>query len=248
MKFIPLLFLILLALFGVSVELNPNAQAWQLLIGFHAAGLAAMTWVSLWGLRQRPKAKGFWFIGLQLLAFRIAYFPIVVFSATVSCYIELLVDILGFNVPIKIFPELFVSAAVFFALINYALFLALTGRFSVLALIVILGWPAVLISFANQQDLTILPDNNWADLQLPTVSLPQANPYGAALKADNSLGQKMIGLSGYVLYDYIPNSPWAQAVQGTLEQAYLKHPEGNAHDQLTYHYAAFLAAHRAKSL
>ncbi len=185
-------------------------------------------------------------IGLQLLAFRIAYFPIVVFSATVSCYTELLLNTLGVDTPIKIFPELFVSAAVFFAMISYTLFWALTERLAVQVLIVILGLPAVLISFANQQDFTVLPDNNWADLQLPMVSLPKANPYDAALKANNSLGQKVIGLSGYVLYDYIPNSPWAQAVQGTLEQAYLNHPEGNAHDQLTYHYAAFLAAHRTK--
>ena len=246
MKFIPLLFLILLALLGVSVELNPNAQAWQLLIGFHAAGLAAITCVSLWGIKQLTKTKRFWFIGLQLLAFRIAYFPIVVFSATVSCYTELLLNTLGVDTPIKIFPELFVSAAVFFAMISYTLFWALTERLAVQVLIVILGLPAVLISFANQQDFTVLPDNNWADLQLPMVSLPKANPYDAALKANNSLGQKVIGLSGYVLYDYIPNSPWAQAVQGTLEQAYLNHPEGNAHDQLTYHYAAFLAAHRTK--
>ncbi len=62
MKFIPLLFLILLALLGVSVELNPNAQAWQLLIGFHAAGLAAITCVSLWGIKQLTKTKRFWFI------------------------------------------------------------------------------------------------------------------------------------------------------------------------------------------
>ncbi len=237
--------LLLLALFGISVELNPNAQAWQLLVGFHAAGLVAFTCVSVWGAKQLSKIKRYGFMGLQLLAFRIAYFPIVVFSATVSCYTELLFDAFGFDVPLKIFPELFVSAAVFFALMSYALFWALKGRFAVQALIVILGWPAVLISFANQQDLIILPDNNWADLQLPTVGLPHSNPYGAALKANNSLGQKMIGLSGYVLYDHIPNSPWARAVQGTLEQAYLKHPDGNAHDQLTYHYAAFLAAHRA---
>jgi len=244
MKYLSILFLILLALFGLSVELNSNAQAWQLLLGFHLAGLFAITTVSLRWAKQLPLAKRYWFIGLQLLAFRIAYFPVVVFSATVSCYTELLLQKLGIDIAIKIFPELFVSATVFFALISYALSCALNGRFVIQFLIVILGMPAVLISFANTQDLTLLPDNNWEDIQLPNVSLPQANPYGVAVKADNSLGQKMIGLSGYVLYDYIPKTPWAQAVQGTLEQEYLKNPNGNAHDQLTYHYAAFLVAKR----
>ncbi len=244
MKFIPILFLVLLGLLGVSVELNPLAQAWQLLLGFHLAGLTAISVVSLWGIKQLPVNKRYWFIGLQLLAFRVAYFPIVVFSATVSCYTELLLQHLAITIPIKIFPEMFVSAALFFAVISWAVFWGLKGKVLARGLIGVLSVPAILISFANLQDLTLLPDNNWADLQLPKVSLPQANPYGAALGADNSLGQKVIGLSGYVLYDYIPDAPWAQAVQGTLEQEYLQNPNGNAHDQLTYHYAAFLAAHR----
>ncbi len=245
MKYIPLLFVLILSIFGLSVELNPIAQSWQLLVGFHLAELAALTELSLRNLKQLSTTKRYWFIGLQLLAFRIAYFPIVVFSATVSCYTELVLQKLGIDLPIQVFPELFVSAAVFFAAMSWVLFWALKERAALFGLIAILGLPAVLISFADRQDLTLLPDNNWADIQLPKVSLPQANPYGVALTANNSLGQKMIGLSGFLLYEYIPNSTWAQAVQGTLEQAYLKNPNGNAHDQLTYHYAAFLAAHRA---
>ena len=245
MKYIPLLFVLILSIFGLSVELNPNAQSWQLLVGFHLAELAALTELSLRNLKQLSTTKRYWFIGLQLLAFRIAYFPIVVFSATVSCYTELVLEKLGVDLPVQVFPELFVSAAFFFVAISWVLFWALKERAALFGLIAILGLPAVLISFADRQDLTLLPDNNWADIQLPTVSLPKANPYGVALTANNSLGQKMIGLSGFLLYEYIPSSSWAQAVQGTLEQAYLKNPNGNAHDQLTYHYAAFLAAHRA---
>jgi len=56
---------------------------------------------------------------------------------------------------------------------------------------------------------------------------------------------KMIGLAGSVLYEFIPNAPWSQAIQGTLEQEFRNNPEGNSHDQLTYHYAAFLAAHKS---
>ena len=43
MNYLPFILLILLAIFGISIEMNPAAQAWQLFAGFHLAGLAAMT-------------------------------------------------------------------------------------------------------------------------------------------------------------------------------------------------------------
>jgi hypothetical protein len=248
MNYLPLLLLMLLAVFGMSVEMNPAAQAWQLFTGFHLAGLAAMACVSLWGLKKLPtKAKRYGFVILQLLAFRIAYFPIVVFSATVACYSELFLQHFPLDWPVKIFPVLFVSAALMFAAIAVVLFWALQGKAGFYALIVVLGIPALLISFADKQDLTFLPDNNWADIQpLPMVSQPQANPYLSGVTSTQiSAGKKMIGLAGSVLYDFIPNAPWAQAVQGTLEQEFINHPDGNSHNQLTDHYAAFLAAHQA---
>ncbi len=248
MMFFPLILLLLLAIFGISLEMNLNAQVWQLFIGFHVAGLSAMTVVSLWGLKQLPSQfERYVFVFLQLLAFRIAYFPIVVFSATVACYSELFLSPLSINLPIEIFPALFVSAAILFAMIDVVLFWALKGKTVCYALIIIMGTPAVLISFADLNDLTFFPDNNWADINpLPKITQPQANPYQLALTSTNtSLGQKVIGFAGKVLYDFIPQAPWGQAVQGTLEQAYLKNPEENSHDQLRNHYAAFLAAQRA---
>ncbi len=248
MNYLPLILLILLAIFGISIEICPAAQAWQLFTGFHLAGLAAMVWMSLWGLKQLPtKGKRYGFIILQLLAFRIAYFPIVVFSATVACYSELLLQQFFGNWPITIFPAFFVSAALLFAMIGWILFLALNGKTVLYGLLIVLGMPALLISFADTKDLTFLPDNNWLDIKpLPPVSLPQENPYLSGLTSENgSAGQKMIGLAGRVLYDFIPKAPWSQMVQGILEQEFRNHPDGNSHDQLTDHYAAFLAAHQA---
>jgi hypothetical protein len=149
--------------------------------------------------------------------------------------------------PIKIFPALFVSAALLFAFINYVLFLALKGKKIVYALIIILGLPGFLISFADVKDLTFFPDNNWADINpLPMVTQPRSNPYSLADSSIHSnMGQQMISLAGKLLYELIPKAPWAQAVQGTLEQEFTNNPNGNSHDQLTYHYSAFLAAHQA---
>ena len=242
-----LLMLLLLGGFGVSVEINPYSQAWQLLSGFHLAGLVAITGVSLTYLKKLPtRRKRYLFVLLQCIAFRIAYFPVVVFSATVSCYFELCLSFLKIDLPINIFPIMFISAAILFSVIHWILFFAINCKASLYALLILLGSPALLISFADKDDLTFLPDNNWADIApLPQITLPQANPYG--ITSTHSAGQNMIGIAGKVLYDCIPNAPWSQAVQGTLEQAYRNHPNGNAHDQLRYHYAAFLAAHRQLS-
>ena len=243
--------LILLGIFGFSVEINPHVQSWQLFSGFHLAGLVAMSSVSLVYLKQLPtRNTRFTFVVLQLLAFRIAYFPIVVFSATASCYSELLLSQINIDLPIKIFPTMFVCATILFAIINLTLFWALNGKTAFYTLIiVILGTPALLISFADANDLTIFPDDNWADIEpLPQIAMPQENPYGLTLTSTHySIGQKMIGLAGQTLYDLIPSSPWSQLVLGTLEKAYLDNPDGNAHDQLRYHYGAFIAAHNRLS-
>jgi hypothetical protein len=252
MNYLPLILLTLLALCGIGIEMNPVAKAWQLFAGLHIAGLGTMVYVTSWVLKDLPtKAKRYGFVILQLLAFRIAYFPIVVFAATVACYAESFLQHLPGDFPIKVFPAFFISAALMFAIIAYVLFLALNGKTMLYALMVILGTPALLISFADTQDLTFLPDNNWTDIHpLPTITQPQANPYSLAYESTHSsTGQKMIALAGKVLYEFIPKAPWSQAVQGTLEQEFRNNPDGNSHDQLRYHYAAFLAAHQSiKSL
>ena len=248
MKYWPVLLLTLLAVLGISIEMNPVAKPWQLFTGLHLAGLGAMACISVRVIKDLPtRAKRYGFVLLQLLGFRIAYFPIVVFAATVACYSELLLQHMPGDWPIKIFPALLISAALMFAIMAYVLFLALKGKTGFYGLIVILGIPAVLISFADTQDLTFLPDTNWNDIRpLPAITQPMANPYALAYTSTHSsAGQKMIGLAGTVLYEFIPKAPWSQAVQGILEQEFRDNPEGNSHAQLTYHYAAFLAAHQS---
>jgi hypothetical protein len=240
--------LTMLTLVGISIEMNPTARPWQLFVGLHLAGLAAMAYVSLSLMKSLPtKIKRYGFVVLQLLAFRIAYFPIVVFAATVACYVELLLQDLPGNVPFRIFPALLVSAALMFAAINWILFQALKGKAGFYVLIIIMTIPALLISFADRHDLTVLPDNNWSDIQsLPAIAQPQANPYVLGYESNQfSAGQKLTAFAGRVLYEFIPQAKWSQAVQGTLEQEFRNKPGGNSHDQLRSHYAAFLAAHQA---
>jgi hypothetical protein len=129
--------------------------------GFHLTGLVAIVCMSLWSLKELlTKTTRYGYILSQLMAFQIAYFPIVVFFAEVVCYSELLLQHLSEDLAIKVFPAMFVSAALIFAVISFILFLALKGKTMLYVLMVVLGIPALLISFIYQKDLTILPDNN----------------------------------------------------------------------------------------
>jgi hypothetical protein len=42
MNYLPLILLTLLAVFGISIEMNPAAKTWQLFTGLHLAGLGTM--------------------------------------------------------------------------------------------------------------------------------------------------------------------------------------------------------------
>ena len=103
---------------------------------------------------------------------------------------------------------MFVSAALIFAAISFILFWALKGKTVLYVLMVVLGIPALLISFIYQKDLTILPYNNWADISpLPAISQPQANPCLSAVTSGLScVGQKMIGLACEALFEMIPKA------------------------------------------
>ena len=154
------------------------------------------------------KTTRYGYILIQIVAFRIAFFPIVVFSAVVACYSELLLQHLSVDLAIKVFPAMFVSAALIFAAISFILFWALKGKTVLYVLMVVLGIPALLISFIYQKDLTILPYNNWADISpLPAISQPQANPCLSAVTSGlSSVGQKKFSLAGRALYEIIPKA------------------------------------------
>ena len=111
-------------------------------------------------------------------------------------------------------------------------------------IVVVLGLPALMISFSSKADLTFLPDNNWTDLQHhPKVRNPQQNPYWSNIQNNKmNPAKKVVALAGAILYPIIPESPWAQMSKGMLEQAYRNNPDGTSHDRLNDHYAAFLVA------
>ena len=236
--------LILTCVYGAAVELDPDKQALHLYIGLHLAGLGAIISVTISILIAIPSKGGrFLLMLLQLSAFRIAYFPVMVLSATVACYSEWLMLKIAPGLPVKIFPIFFLSAAIMFVLISELLIRSFKGEIVPAVLVVVISTPMLLISFSTLEDFTFLPDNNRFDITpLPEVTLPKRNPY---LSEDvrGNVSQQLVAVAGSLLYPLIPDAPWSQAAKGTLEMAYRINPEGSSQDRLYDHYAAFLAAH-----
>ena len=106
--------------------------------------------------------------------------------------------------------------------------------------------PMGMISFSTKDDLTLFPGGNWSgNMTLPEIQFPKQNPYLFENRTqETNPAQKIVAIAGAMLYPLIPNSPWALASKGVLEQAYRDNPAGSSRDRLADHYAAFLAAHK----
>jgi hypothetical protein len=178
-----------------------------------------------------------------LIAWRIAYFPVMVLAGTAAAMGEWLSYQLPF-VPVWIYPTFFVGMAVSQGLIAYLVSLMIKGKWLVYIPALILAAPAVLISFSTPGDLTLLPDYNWSPTgALPPVAQPAANPYLSDDVRDTGFAPRTVQLAGAALYEIIPDVPWSNAVKGTLERAFKENPRGTTRDRLDEHYGAFLAAH-----
>lgn len=234
-------------IYGVMLESNTDIQAHQLFIGLHLAGLGGISMAALSVNKKISLGKRIWvFLVLQLIAFRVAYFPVMVLSATVACYSEWLLITAIPELPIKIFPMFFISASLLFAIFSELLFFSLNGEKAAALVIVCIMIPMTMISFSTREDFTVLPDHNWINnMSLPEIRLPEQNPYLTVSQTQEiNIAQQVVALAGALLYPLIPNSPWAITSKGILEHAYRDNPAGSSLDRLNDHYAAFIAAHR----
>ena len=123
MKYSLFVVVLISGVYGAVLESNPEIHAHELLIGLHLAGLGAMFAVTLPVLKTISSVNRILvFMVLQLVAFRITYFPFMVLSATSACYSEWLMIKAAPELPIKIFPIFFICAVLMFAAISYLLF------------------------------------------------------------------------------------------------------------------------------
>ncbi|MFT4979327.1 MAG: hypothetical protein ACI8S6_005237 [Myxococcota bacterium] len=209
----------------------------QLFWAFTAASLAG---VAL-GSRITP-AWRLWHAPLAALLWRVTTFPVLVFSGFLASFGEWAAW--SVHAPVYVYPLFLLSIVALHAAATSLLSAALSRRALALALSPLL-LSAVLVSFTQLDDLTILPDHPWSEpAELLDPASPDANPYLPLVSFERSLPQNTLLLCAGTTYAMIPPSPWASAVQGTLEGLTTANPDASTADRVREHYRAYLAAHR----
>jgi hypothetical protein len=206
-------------------------------LGGAALGLAA-----LWQRADGPRRRVLFAVS-TLLAWRVSYFPIMVFSGHLASIAEWLLA--SFLLPLLVYPVYLLAAAI------------LHGAAAAAAVVLVdppvrwLRWlavppfaVAVLISFNSWSDLHPLPDTNvHLERHLEHPHAPEGNPYLPALDQPGyTVNQRLMLVAAGLTYDTIPNAPWATAVKSALEELFRQHPHASTTERLCEHYLAYHSA------
>lgn len=212
-------------------------------LGGVALGLAAV-WPRRAGTGRRAAV-----VVAGLIAWRVSYFPIMVFSGHLAAIAEWLLA--SFLLPIVIYPVYLLAAAILHSVAAVAAsFLVVPPR----------RWPrgarrarwalllpfavAVMVSFNAWSDLRPLPDTT-VELRQPLEHphAPKGNPYLTALGGPGySFNQRVMLLAAGLTYDTIPDAPWASAVKSSLEELFRRHPHASTRERVGEHYLAYHSA------
>jgi hypothetical protein len=185
-----------------------------------------------------------------LVAWRISYFPIMVFSGHVASIGEWL--LLGSRVlPVVVYPVFLVSIAALHAVAGLASSCLVDpgpGRrgAGLLAAAAIPAFAiAVLVSFSTLRDLSFFPDTSLSiAATVPSARQPVANPYVPRITAPGyALPQRVMLVAAGLTYATIPDSPWARTVKGVLESQFELNPVASTRERVEEHYLAYHSAH-----
>lgn len=186
-----------------------------------------------------------------LVGWRLAYFPVMVFSGHLASIGEWV--LLGLGAPVVVYPAfLLVVATIHLAAAAAVGFLIAPPRLLGVVRPALVRVPllaafavALLVSFNSLEDLHPLPDRYVAlDAAPPPLRAGTGNPYLTALTAPGYLpNQRVVLLAAGLTYDTIPPSPWARAVRSVLEHDFRANPHGGAADRVREHYLSYHSAH-----
>jgi len=203
--------------------------------------------------------------GAALLAWRLAYFPLMVISGWKASLGEwVLHSLLGLSViyptfVLMIFAMNLVIGAIAGAAIAVPEGEAPRGALQPLRDLIhrpprpllwavgVLALPvAAMVTFSKPSDLTLFGDRPWSEPRpLPEIHEPERNPYAVILREhEMALPARVLAFNALVTYPLVPESPWGAAMKGTLEYLALENPIATSQQRLDEHYLAYLAAHR----
>ncbi len=236
---------VILALLGHAIDGMRPLRQLPLWSGLHLASLGGALLGAAALRRFAPEPPSWPLLGLGVaLAWRLAYFPVMVFSGHVASIGEWL--LLSLGLPVVVYPTFLLSVAAIHAAAGAGAGLvmrpphrlarpALLGAFAV----------AAAVSFNRLSDLTLLPDPvRRIDGPVPMMRAERGNPYLPALVGPGYLpNQRVVLLAAGLTYETIPPSPWATTVKAVLEGLFDTRPFGSTADRVLEHYLAYHASH-----
>lgn len=205
----------------------------------HVASLggAALGLLATWREPRAPRLIA------TLVAWRLAYFPIMVFSGHVASIVEW--SCLGVGLPVVVYPAFLLNVAWMHVASAVAAGMLVRPPWPWLRWVIAPAFlVATLVSFMKPADFHPLPDRAWAlDAPIPVPRAERTNPYFEALIGPGYFPtQRVMLLAAGVTYATIPPSPWATTVKAVLEGDFEVNPHGSTADRVAEHYLAYHAA------
>ncbi len=241
-----LLFLVVLSFWGSAIDQAESLGQTQLFAALQLASLGGTALgVALAAQRFKSVIAQIVLAVGALVVWRIAYFPIMVFSGHVASIGEWMQ--LGTGLPVAVYPVFLCAVALLHVIAVVAfswltkpphpgLYAALVPAFAV----------AVAVSFSDARDTTWLPDHSYTlEEEIPDARAGVANPYLPALAQPGyALQQRVMLMAAGITYATIPPSPWATTVKAVLEGQFEENPVASTADRVREHYLAYHSAHR----
>ena len=243
--------LLALALIATGLALDaarPLPQPALFLALQAASGGGALLGVVAWwrGLPDSapPRAPRWAALLVVAAGWRLAWFPIMVFSGHVASVGEWL--LVGTGLPVVVYPTFLLAVAGLHGLAALAAIqivwpLAPWLRWALLPAFLV----AACVSFLRVEDLRPLPDTELQlSAQVPEPRSQGGNPYLDALVGPGYLPhQRVILVAAGLTYATIPSTPWAVTVRETLGELFRQKPRASTRDRVVEHYRAYHAAH-----
>lgn len=239
--------LLFTALFAVGDTIDRSGSLSQgLLFGSnYLASLGGAGLGAAWILR-RADSPG-WSLAAALailIGWRVAYFPIMVFSGQVASVGEWAQRSIGMTA--WVYPLLLIGASSLHAGVAILAGTAVLRSAWIPRLAAGVGLAlATVVSFTQPADLTLQPDHTWEIVDnVPEVVAGESNPYLPAVSAAGyGLNQRVMLMAAGMTYETIPDAPWARGVRSALEGSFRDNPFGSTHDRILEHYMAYHSAH-----
>ena len=231
---------------GVWLDRMPVLDQTSLFVVFQVISLSSVAAGILWWCAEdQPNWQRLLIVLAALLAWRVSYFPIMVFAGWIATLFEQL-TLPHENVPIVIYPWYLLCMFIMHCIAALAAGALVTLRWKFLLPITAPAFVmATLVSFTGAIDYKLLPDVEVRfNEPIPPGTPPTGNVYRTELDKGNlSIPRYAILIASSTIYPLIPHSPWSATVKGTLEGLFKNMPVASTTIRVRDHYFAYHRAH-----